>query len=65
MTLYLLLGRPDRCQQFFTTLGTGKPGPAIESALGVDLETFDRRLQRWLVEMGELPATPESRKAPK
>jgi hypothetical protein len=64
VTLYLLLGSPDRCQQFFTTLGAGKPGPAIESALGLDLETFDRRLQRWIVEMGELPAS-DSRKAPK
>jgi hypothetical protein len=64
-TAFLMLGYPDRCQDVFKALGTkGTPGAAIEAVLGSDLDTFDRRMRRWLDEIAVVQGA-ESKKAVK
>jgi hypothetical protein len=60
-TMFLMLGRPDRYQAVFKAIRPmNGPGPAIQSVLETDLDSFDLRLRRWLQEMSEL--APDSKK---
>jgi hypothetical protein len=51
LATYLLEAHPEVVPKMLKRLGTGYPGiPALSEALGMDVPTFERRLERWLTE---------------
>jgi len=51
LATYLLEAYPEVLTKMLKRLGTGYPGiPALSEALGMDVQTLERRLERWLTE---------------
>ena len=51
LATYLLEGHPEVVSKVLKRLGTGYPGiPALSEALGMDVPSLERRIERWLTE---------------